>query len=253
MVSSTFSCGRKSCLSDSQPVRLLCPRGKACQCRSTCTMNHYESLWITMNHYESLWITMNHYESLWITMNIGQAWPGMARPWPGFMHPTPAEPQIEQATRLYETLRDYSNLPIVSYSTIFLAANLSSKCSSLAHLARNHLFFLLFHPDQMTLKPGKEQTSPADLSFKWGNAGNVAGVTIHMHCSLLRPWWSNGPATCRITCLSFWNIMGHVSRTFDIWYWTKYTASAREAHPSHRPCRSWNPCLCAKVILKYPI
>ena len=32
-----------------------CPRGKACQCRSTCTMNHYESLWITMNHYESLW------------------------------------------------------------------------------------------------------------------------------------------------------------------------------------------------------
>ena len=186
-------------------------------------------------------------------MNIGQAWPGMARPWPGFMHPTPAEPQIEHATRLYETLRDYSNLPIVSYSTIFLAANLSSKCSSLAHLARNHLFFLLFHPDQMTLKPGKEQTSPADLSFKWGNAGNVAGVTIHMHCSLLRPWWSNGPATCRITCLSFWNIMGHVSRTFDIWYWTKYTASAREAHPSHRPCRSWNPCLCAKVILKYPI
>ena len=200
--------------------------------------------WITMNHYESLWITMNHYEHR----------PGMARPWPGFMHPTPAEPQIEQATRLYETLRDYSNLPIVSYSTIFLAARKSFlEMLKLGPLSQEPSLLSSFSPwsnDPETWHQRANQ-SCRFMSFE------VMSLPVWPYTCIVRFFVRDGRMVQRpvesITCLSFWNIMGHVSRTFDIWYWTKYTASAREAHPSHRPCRSWNPCLCAKVILKYPI
>ena len=195
----------------------------------------------------------------WITRiatritNIG-AWP-----WPGrgpclyASNACRASNQTENDSGYESLLQSTINLPISCKS--FHPRN--AQLASLAHLARNHLFFLLLHPDQMTLKPGKHHRAIANqscqsLCLSDTARGNVtAGVTIQMHCLLLRPWWSNGPATCRIyhvlVVLKHW-VMWVAQLTFDT---GKSILPQRGERTHHIDSVDPEIRLCAKVISKY--